>query len=378
METTQDLAKILRRVQQFINVAEGSNNNVPDSPEWHALNVEQASARAMADALMLEYAITEADAEAAKPASERMKPTSELFEGGSGDLEHHIDALASDIARFTRCKVRIAHWDYERHFYMYRVYGYESDVRYFQFLYTTLRLHFIGALRPKIDPSKTQDENSYILHNAGFGWHEIAEMYGWKPERDFEGKETGVWFTKEGELWDKDLRTMVRPYRSGWLRECKRRGETPVMNISPENFRKDAANGYRDRIRRRLREVEEGRRLEGGSALALRIEDLEEFIREQNASRYTRCPACSKLSMFDYKCDMCGNTDGMADPPEPYEECARCKAAKSGTCRAHHIGGGRMRYRKFSAAGYAAGERQANSADLGGQRTGSSTTKSIS
>jgi hypothetical protein len=386
MQNEKDLSKILRRVQQFINMAEGSNNNPPDSAEWHALDVEQQNARNMADALMLEYAITEAMAEAAKPATERMKPIMEMFEGGTDDLSSYIDRLSTLIAEFARCKIRrYGHRDDERRVWMHKVFGYESDVRYFLFLYTTLRLHFIGALRPQIDKELSLDENCYILHNAGFGWREIAKMYGWTTRyedgfgilSDYQEMGTEVWFSPEGVRWEGESRIAVRPYRSAYFRECKKRKEEPIKNITPESFRSAAAEGYLSRIRHRLREVQEKRKLEGGSALVLRMEDVEQFIRDSMGT-CTKCPACGLLSVLDYQCDLCGNTEGMpGTPPAPLQECPRCKAAKSGQCREHTYSWGRSYTRKFSEAGYAAGKRQADSADLGGQRTESARAKEI-
>lgn len=396
METEErDLSGILRRVQQYLNIAEAPNHAVPDSPEWHATDTEQKLARERADALMLQYAITEAMAEASKPYHERIKPISELFDSGTGDLASKIDSLAEILARFTRTRIRrYAQQDRERRVWMDKVYGYESDVRYFLFLYTTLRLHLIGALRPELDKSLSLEENCYNLHSAGFGWREIAKMYGWTTrweyygeflpnylsEREIKQMYSGakeIYFNPEGVRWEGESRIAVRPFRSAYFRECKKRGEEPVMNISPEAFRIAAADGYMRRIRERLAEVEAKRKLEGGNALALRIDDLDQFIREESGTA-TKCPACGKWSLFDYQCDLCGNKEGMpGKPPEPYEECQKCKRAKSGVCRDHSFSMGRVRYLKHSEAGYSAGVSRANSADLGGQRTGSSVKREI-
>jgi len=383
----KDLSQILKRVNQFINLAEGSNLSPPDSPEWHATNEEQKRARANADLLMEAYMISEAMREAAKPSAERIRPVSDVFEGGNGDLQRYVDRLAEMIARFTRTKIRWhVQWIRETHSYNHKIYGYEGDVRYFQFLYTTLRLHFLGALQPEIDSALSLDENCYVLHNAGFGWHEIAKMYGWKTHRETEygdriedylsdreakdlyGSFTEIWTSPEGERWDGETRILMRKWRTPYFRECKKRGEEPILNISQEAFRIAAGDGYINRIRERLREVEEGRKLSGGSALAIRIEDLEQFMREEMGN-CTRCPACGKLSLYDWHCDICGNEDGMpGKKPEPIAECPKCKKAKSGACRDHSFSAGRIRYLKHSEAGYQAGRSRANSADLGGQR----------
>lgn len=367
--SNKDLSAILKRVGQYVNMAEGSNNNIPDSPEWHALNTEQNRAREMADLLMEAFAISEAMREAAKPATERIKPVIALIPEGTGDLAGMQDRLADIVARFTRCSIRGEKYNREEGIWYRKVYGYEGDVRYFEFLYTTLRLHFVGALRPQIDAALSLAENCYVLHNAGFGWHEIAKMYGWTEKYD-------RWYSPEGELWTGETRILMRKWRTPYFSECKRRGEEPIKNISPEAFRLDAADGYMTRIRQRLQELEENRKLEAGSAVAIRVDDLEEFIREEMGT-CIKCPACGKLSIRRWKCDQCGNTEGMEPPPAPLQECPKCKKAARGVCNDHRITGIRYKTRKFSEAGFAAGRRQANSADLGGQRTGSSSTRSI-
>lgn len=374
----KDLSVILKRVQQYINLAEGPNHAPPDSPEWHGTNAEQLRARTNADLLMEAYAISEAMREAAKPATERIKPVSDVFEGGTGDLERAMDRLAEMVGRFCRVKIRwYATRDRERRIYLHKVYGYEADVRYFQFLYTTLRLHFIGALHPKIDSSKSMEENCYVLHMAGYGWREIAKMYGWTTVEVRNGKDPETWFNPDGVRWEGEARFAVRPFRLAYWRQCKKLGEEPVRHIQSESYRLDAIQGYLDTIRVRLEEVEAKRKLEGGSALAIRIDDLEQFIREESGN-CTKCPKCGMWSLFDYRCDVCGNEEGFpGTKPADYVPCPRCMAAKSGTCNEHRIRMGRSRYRSYSEAGYQAGVRQGRSADLGGQRTGSSTTKSI-
>lgn len=377
MESTQDLSKILRRVQQLINMAEGSNNNPPDSPEWHALNEEQKRARERADALMLDYAITEAMAQAAKPSEQRTKGVVEEFDVAhyNSDLYGYIVTLSRVVAKFTRCIVRsYAGCDTERNVDFGRVYGYESDVRYFQHLYTTLRLHMVGALRPEIDSALSLDVNCYNLHSAGMGWREIAKMYGWKQINryssevpgDFRAPSGTVWKSADGKLMDGRL--MARIYRSAAIREYKRRGEEMPLNINPETYRRSAADGYVHRIERRMEDMAAMRQT--SNALEIRITDLEQFYRESNPQQFTKCPECGKFSAYNWKCDVCGHQ--WAEPPASavFAPCPKCAKSKRGFCNEHSNHGMRFTMPKHSEAGYRAGVSRANTADIGGQKVG--------
>ena len=139
MTEKEQLAKVLARVRKLIALAE--HESTPDA--------EAQLAREQADALMLKFTIDEAMVDAARPAEERGKPTVITVEMASGDMLGYVGMLIGRIARHCRCKARLyTSFDHQNNQYNAKVYGFTADLRYFQILYTTVRLHMLGILRP--------------------------------------------------------------------------------------------------------------------------------------------------------------------------------------------------------------------------------------
>lgn len=389
---TMELNKALSMVRGLVSRAEH-----PETPP-----AEAQACRERADAMMLKYAIDEAMAEQAKPVIDRGKPTSALFPtaraGDDGNLLGYVEWLLETVARHTRCLVRgYVEYDREQGCYLSRVYGWESDVRYFEILYTTLRLHMLGVLRPKPDASVSLEENAYRLHDVGYNWLEIAALYGWrkrtKPWDVREAREAGKldpkayaqWESDKAEFWynqgeDKWLTNwqVGGIFKRAYYSACKKRGEEPkrIPAGGSETYRRSALQGYVGRIGIRLRETQKARAAGSGElVLASRAQDLEDYYRECSPKHYHRCPACKKLSVSKYDCDRCGFH--MEDVPER-PECEKCKAAKSGHCRAHRPHAASYRQQSFSQDAYSAGVRHANTADLSsGDKMGSGSRKQI-
>ena len=382
--------KILARVQKLIAMAEKERVPGCTDEEWAATEAEQMRARKMADSLMLQYAIEEISAEATKPIGERAKPTSlDVSMGVYSAVTWYVMQVATRIAQHTRCKIR--HYARTEQTddgteYFSTVYGFDSDVAYFNVLYTTVRLHMLGALRPGISPALSLDENAYALHAAGFNWLDIAKLYGWAKTntsgRISRERERGVlpedlyekWMAGKAEVWYHEGDDV---YQSNWQvggiykRACQRaartRGERHMKLPAggTKNFREDAARGYASMISTRLYQIERDRPVGTGVALAGRIDDLEQFYREARPNAYTRCPECSKLTADPYTCDVCGH--GIAPVPED-QVCQRCANNPSGHCR-DHPRGSRMRYRDTNESAYRMGANHARTADLtGGSR----------
>jgi hypothetical protein len=376
-----ELNKVLSRVNKLIALAEHEGTSPP----------EAALAREQADKLMLDYAIEEAQLDAARPAAERMKPDSMDFPVGEyGEIIGHIAGLMSTIARHCRCMIK--HYTHAttdengRYVYFSRVYGYTSDLRYFEILWTSVRLHALGVLAPGISPTESVDENAYRLHNAGFNWLDIAGMYGWRKvgtsgrvRREHErGLISDELYEKyqcgKAEIWYSEKED---EYRSNWQlgsgikrayhREIKKRGEKPtkISAGGATTYRKSAARGYHSMIQQRLARMRADTTGVGNS-LVLRSDALRDYFREENKSAFTRCPACQKLSTDPYKCEFCGQF--IKDKPEP---CKACAASKSGHCRSHPKGSA-YKDIPFDRRGYSAGAEHAKSADLNaGERVSS-------
>jgi Protein of unknown function (DUF2786) len=266
------LSSVLEKVRKLIAKAE----DAATGPE------EAQVLREGADRLMLKYAIDEAELEATRPAAARTKPEIITIELGSA-LTGSCAYLASTLARYCRCKIRnYTSYDYQARSWASKVYGYESDLRYFELLYTTLRLHMLGALRPGIDSTLSLDENCYRMHNAGYNWLEIAKMYGWRKD-DWQAGDTGEMWVNEhsGERYGNHK--VGSSFKRACIRACRARGEEHVRIAAggSATYRASAAEGYTAMIWSRLRKLETGREA-AGTALALRMDDLDELYRTEN------------------------------------------------------------------------------------------------
>jgi Protein of unknown function (DUF2786) len=354
-----ELSKTLATVRALIAKAEDCDN-----PESSAFNPAEAQAyRDKADALMLKYAIDEAMLEMARPAAERTKPeVIEVEIGKYSDMTGWLLTMTSNLARHCRCRIR-NNSRYNKGVWFSKVYGFSSDLRYFEFLYTTIRLHFLGALRPQIDPALTLADNAYNFHNAGYNWLAMAEFYGWRKV-DVYGWDWGDHCEEHPEDTDTKVPYKNREtdeyapatkiggiFKRAYLAAVKARGETPtqIPASGTEAFRYCAAQAYVNRIRIRLADTER-KRGEAGSELVLRTDDLDEFFKAENPDLFVE--------------------------REPVPPCPECEKAKSGHCRKHPKGS-YGRTIAWSSAGYARGTAHANTADLTGGQTPGRTKKAV-
>jgi hypothetical protein len=382
-----ELSSVLKKVNALIAKA-----------EHEATPPEEAQAcRETADRLMTKYAIEEAELDAARPAAERMKPDKMSFPVGEyTDIVGHVAGLMTTIARHCRCLVKhytSSQREADSYVYYSTIYGYSSDLKFFEILWTSVRLHMLGVLVPGIRKDETEEENAYRLHEAGYNWLEIAGLYGWRKvnysdrihrehERGFISDELHEkWQLSKAEIWYSEAEDA---YKTNWQlgskvkrayhNACKAKGEKPhsISANGSKTYRKSAARGYHAMIEQRLRQMR--REHTGtGTALVLRSDELRDYFREENPSGYARCPRCGKMSANIYECEFCGQF--IKDRPS---ECEACKAAKSGHCRAHPKGSS-YRTMPVDYHAYSAGSEHAKSADLNvGARVDAPTPKSIS
>lgn len=278
-----DLNKTLDRIRALIAQSEHPNTDP----------VEAATYREAADNLMMKYTIEEIQLEASRPADQRSRPGVILIDVTSDDWDMRSKQLdlALALARYTRTKLREYVYSKETRRYEHKLYGFESDLRYFELLYTTLRLHMLGVLRPKVNPSESLDENCYRLHNAGYNWLEIASFYGWHKAstRYSEGESGEIWANREtGERFGNHK--VGSSYKRACMRACKVRGEEHVRIAAggSKTYRASAGWGYVAGIQDRLLALE-GKR-GPGNALAVRYDDLDEFFRKENPDLFAPPP----------------------------------------------------------------------------------------
>lgn len=247
-----ELAKTLNLVRKLVAKAEST-----DSPH------EAEALQAQADKLMEKYAIEEW--QLAQSAPKSFKPTRIKVDIGKADSEFLTETamLCNTVADFCNCSsvwMEKSGWG-DREEYCY-VYGYESDLRYFELLFTTLYLHMSGAIFPKPDVLKSVGENAYALRNAGLNWIEIAKAYGWREVPRWDGEPKNV-YVNDNDPTGKRVgwSVAVGQYERAYRKVVKAKGES-IVRIPPNGartFRYNAAHGYLSRISQRLRMVKSQR-----------------------------------------------------------------------------------------------------------------------
>jgi len=251
---TMELSKTLQRIRGLIAKAE----NLESLGGEDNLN-EATACREGADKLMELYGIEEW--EKLKDTDTGFKPEKVRFDIGTGDNPFlpELATLVNVVAKFCKCQsvwMAGSGWgSSSRQEYCY-VYGYPSDLRYFELLVTTLHLHMVGAIFPSPDLSKSLGENAYELHNAGLNWFDIAQAYGWAQCHSFPGEPKFMYFNKstgERASWGKSIGRIKAAYTA----EIRKRGEV-ALRIPPSgshNFRVNAAQGYLKQLNIRLRKI---------------------------------------------------------------------------------------------------------------------------
>lgn len=264
-----ELSNVLRKVRALIERAEH-----PETPPEEA-----ATARATADRLMEKYAVEEWEALKSGGAT-GLKPDKikiDIGEEGDPFLER-MAMLVNTVARHCRAtSVWMAgsgRKGYRKEYCW--VYGYQSDLRYFELLYTTLHLHMAGALLPAPDPALSMGENAYNFRQAGLNWIEIAVAWGWYEVPRLDGEARNVYKNRDKGDERFSWHASVGKIKKAALVEYKSRGETPPR-IPPSaalNFRYNAINGYIAKIGQRLREA----RRERGAGTEIVLRDRSQNI----------------------------------------------------------------------------------------------------
>lgn len=269
-----ELSKTMTTVRALIAKAE-SLESMGDSDSMN----EALALRAKANELMDRHGLEEWQLLKDAP-DKNFKPTRikvDIGEAGNPFLSE-TSTLVNVVSQFCKCSsvwMKGSGYKGVREEYCY-VYGYESDLRYFELLFTTIYLHMAETIFPKPDTTKSLGENAYELHNAGLNWFDIAQAYGWhespsrmgEPKLMYANKATG-----ERASWGKSIGRIKAAYTA----EIKERGE-PALRIPPsgsENFRRNSVLGYLHRISQRLREIT-GRR---GTGMELVLADKSQNVR---------------------------------------------------------------------------------------------------
>lgn len=296
MTTKEDLEKILRRVRALIDRADH-----PNTPE-----AEAASSREIAERLMRKYRIDEEAIIAESPDS--IVPQRIDFdlakirydEDTIGTLRNSLWNLVWYSA--DHCGVKaLCRYDYQHAeegttlTLKITAIGYESDLRYFEYLSTSARMVWSERINPQPKPELSDAENCYRLRSAGVERWKVARML-WGSDRH------------DGPAHGK----VAKLYKA----ECERRGERANLSgrqVSAKTFRQAFAASFVSRYADLLRRARDGADSVGGVMV---LHGRSERVLE---AWYTAFP--------EYR----PSTDLAERVP-----CPKCAARKDGTkCRDH-------------------------------------------
>jgi len=331
-----DLDRIMKAIRIALETAEryenghGSMSGKTDPEADAAFAADQ---RAIAERLMRKYQITEEaliaeDAGGILPVEYKIP----LADVRSRFSDQHL-ALWIETAR--HCGVRYIYRYETGGSYVATVIGYESDIRYAEFLHRSARLMMIAKLEPAVDPAKSDEDNVYALRSAGIERIKIAKM---------------IW----GEGSHANNAKVTRLYRAA----CAKRGEDAAVSgreVSVSTFREVYARAFVQQYNRRLRDARDATDKAEGGALVLpgRAERVDEAF-------YERFP--------QYR----PQTFTTPEPEGPCTDCAKT-TSKTGKCKIHRpyvvtqadeARWNRLHYSASAVAGRRAGADAADSVEI--------------
>lgn len=261
----------------------------------------RASYRAKAEAMMREYRIAEEEALATDPGS--VSPiTAKIVlrpgNAGQGDLRYSYITIFDLIIRHVGIR---SHEEYMGDgSVVATVVGYEGDVRYAEFLWTAAYLMFSTRIDPTWDASRSDDENIFLLRNAGVERRRIADM---------------AW----GNGDDAAARSKVQRV---YIREAARRGEevrAAGLGFDTRTYREAYANTFVTTLSYRLRTARDAAdSVGGGLVLHGRSDRVDEaFYGLFPGLRPDTTPVPVTVWV------------------DPRTGCAKCAKAKTGACNDH-------------------------------------------
>lgn len=289
---SEQVEKMMAKVRALLDTAESLSESNPEA---------SANYRAKAEDLMRKYRIEEENLIAADPTSvEPITFNIDLCESGNVFSGRYVD-LFHAIAVHTGIRATYRYAVSEttgKRVAMAMGAGYESDVRYAEYLFTNARLVFQERIEPKVKPELSDAENCYRLRSAGIERNRIANML-WGASMDSDGAH---FHGKVGKLYKE---------------ACVARGEDPKLNgrqINAKTFREVYAREFVTSMYSRLREAQNAADSIGG---ALTLHGRSERVDEAFFTRFPEYRPSTEVA--------------------ERKECEDCKKTKheSGKCKIH-------------------------------------------
>jgi hypothetical protein len=170
-------------------------------------------------------------------------------------------------ARHTNCTIVFhkQHFSGERNEYKgytVPVIGTEADLGYLTLLFSSLMTQLIEETNPRVDKSKSYEENLRKFKEAGWGWLEIAEKM----------QEAG---------WDTDVsRSDARHRQAHAYRRYVKKMGIDQSYAHFKTYRRNFAHGFAERIHLRLAEMRQETAAHVGTGMELALVDQNKRNRE--------------------------------------------------------------------------------------------------
>lgn len=257
---------------------------------------EAASFEAKAFEWQKRYRIAQEERLAVDPGSETPTHRQVLLRDGDNysDVSHTYPQIIRYVAEHAQVRVRTQYTDSGL---MATLVGYESDVDYATFLWTSAHLMFTTRIDPIWDVSRSEAENVFFMRDAGHTRREIAD-HAW-------GRGAGAVAANRSKV------------QRIYLAEAKRRGENARaagLGFDGKAYREEYADSFVMTLRRRFRAARDASDSTTGPVV---LHGREERVTEYYNDLFPPVPPTEVKPWVD-----------------PTTACVRCARAKT-TCREH-------------------------------------------
>jgi len=331
---------ILDKVSKLVEKAEDFRR--------HGEHGSADAALALADKMMVKYAIDAALLEQSRPKNERETPVSvDIAFPEEHAFEDDLSFMLFSIVSHARCKAIIRAWGGKA-----TVVGFPADVEYARLLWTSTYLAFVSKLDPSWDASRPADENIKILKEAGRKWGEIAVQAN------------GHGFAcapNDGKL------------KAAYRRQCKLEGVDPQPHTQRHAaYRAAYAEGFQRTIRYRLAAqsaaAEDVVSNTAGSAVALR--DRFADVNEAYYEMFPHLRPMSDVEQAERDAAEAALREKMTPAQRAAQERREKREREQNAARWE-----REQAKRQDAAGRAAGSAAAQQVDLGATKVSPDSTK---
>lgn len=237
--------KVMRQINALLSKA--------DSTDFDA---ERDAILEKVESLMWAHTIEEWEIEKAKPAAAQQKPEMRtvFVSGPDNPLQQNLIDLTSSISTHTRNKIVYSGAGSKYGDCKAMVFGFPTDLDYFETLYASLHIQLSRKLEPKPSPDLSWVENLVMLKEAGQKWVRIHQLLQVVPDYKYQGRD-----------WERPIGVNFTKVYSAYCKDHER----DQLKTSPVTYQRNFAEGYVLEIQNRFWDMRRQAPYSGSMALAV-------------------------------------------------------------------------------------------------------------